>query len=142
MSITPTPSDNTTLTAVLAGYAAAGFDGDFVVDGEQVRCQTCQAVASPSDLELHSLRRLEGASDPADMSAILALSCPGCGRQGTMVVRFGPEASAAEGDLLRDAQDRRFDDEQGLPAAAPTEPWTVSGSSATAPYPASARAAD
>jgi len=118
MSITSSPSDNTTLTAVLASYAAAGFDGGFRVEDDAIRCQSCQAACKPSELEISSLRRLEGASDPADMAAVLALACPSCGRRGTMVVMFGPEASAAEADLLQHAHDRRFSDEDELPAAA------------------------
>jgi hypothetical protein len=96
MSITPSPSDNTTLTAVLASYATAGFDGSFLVDDDAIRCQSCRAASQPSELRISSLRRLEGASDPADMSAVLALICPSCGQRGTVAVMFGPEASAAE----------------------------------------------
>ena len=118
MSITPSPSDNTTLTAVLASYATAGFDGSFLVDDDAIRCQSCRAASQPSELRISSLRRLEGASDPADMSAVLALICPRCGQRGTVVVMFGPEASAAEVDLLRQARDDRLSDEDELPAAA------------------------
>ena len=121
MSITPTPSDNTTLTAVLASYASAGFDGEFGVDGDVVRCHTCEATSSPAELQVHSLRRLEGASDPADMSAVLATSCPRCGQQGTIVVMFGPESSPAEVDLLQQANDARFADDDLPAAAAPHE---------------------
>jgi hypothetical protein len=113
MPITPSPSDNTTLTAVLAGYAAAGFDGEFTIDGDGVRCLSCDTVSDPSRLVLESLRRLEGASDPADMAAVLALTCPSCGRRGTLVVRFGPEASAAEAQLMQRVRDERFHDGPG-----------------------------
>lgn len=122
MSITPSPSDNTTLTAVLASYAAAGFDGGFRVADDTIWCQSCEAACSPSELEISSLRRLEGASDPSDMSAVLALTCPSCEQRGTMVVMFGPEASAVEADLLQHAHDRRFSDEDELAgSAAPHE---------------------
>ena len=118
MSITPSPSDNTTLTALLASYTTAGFDGSFLVADDAIRCQSCQAVSQPSELRISSLRRLEGASDPSDMAAVVALICPRCGQRGTVVVRFGPEASPAEADLLRQAHDDRFSEEEELPAAA------------------------
>jgi hypothetical protein len=119
MSITPTPSDNTTLTAVLAEYAAAGYAGEFSVDDEHVRCGSCGSASDPDSVELHSLRRLEGASDPADMSAVLALTCPVCHSNGTVVVMFGPQAQAAEAELLSRMQDHRLDSD-GIPPASPS----------------------
>jgi hypothetical protein len=133
MAITPSPSDNTTLTAVLSDYAAAGFDGQFSVtdDGDDgVRCTTCGTISDPSIIELLSLRRLEGASDPADMSAVLALVCPACHQHGTLVVMFGPESSAVEAELLQRVRDHRFDDNAVPGAAAPGE---VTATEGTAP---------
>lgn len=123
-SPTPSPSDNTTLSAVLESYAAAGFDGDFVLREVDVSCRSCGAAAAPAAYELHSLRRLEGASDPADMAAVLALSCPACGQRGTLVAMFGPEASAAEADLLQQLRDQRFEDTVLPPSSAPHEDRT------------------
>ena len=111
MSITPEPSDNTTLTAILAGYASRGYEGQFTVDDDGVRRAACGTVSEAEAVALDALRRLEGASDPADMAAVLALVCPVCDVKGTLVVMFGPEASAAEARLLQRAQDHRFDDE-------------------------------
>lgn len=39
---------------------------------------------------MHSHRRLEGASDPDDMVAIVAISCPVCATQGTLSPQYGP----------------------------------------------------
>ena len=44
--------------------------------------------------------RLEGASDPADMSLVVPLDCPDCGARGVLVLRYGPEASMEEADVL------------------------------------------
>ena len=116
----PEPSDNTTLSAVLADYASAGYAGDFRAGDDGVQCGTCGVVSAMERIEVDSLRRLEGASDPADMAAVLATVCPACGTQGTLVVRYGPEMSEAEVMLLQHSQDRRYDN--GLPpAAAPSE---------------------
>lgn len=115
------PPNQTTLTEVLAGYAAAGFDGSFTVDDDGVRCLTCHTTTSASDVGIQSLHRLEGTSDPADMAAVLALTCPGCGQQATIVARFGPEASPAEAELLRRARDQRLADDILPPASAPDE---------------------
>ena len=102
------PSDNTTLTEVLDGYAEAGFTSSFAAqDGGVVRCDTCGSELDPSRLHMRSLRRLEGASDPDDMMAVVAVQCDACGAAGTMVLGFGPAASDADGDVLIALQDRR-----------------------------------
>jgi hypothetical protein len=96
------PSDNTTLITELEGLRSQGYDGDFVTEaGPGLRCRACEHVIPAEDLHLDALRRLEGASDPADMVAILALRCPSCGAKGAAVVSFGPTATEDEDELLR-----------------------------------------
>lgn len=94
------------LAEVLRDAEARGYGGQFDVDDETgaCACVACGAVSSPGDVQAGSVQRLEGASDPADMSAVLELTCPACGQQGTVVCRFGPEASAGEATLLRTAR--------------------------------------
>lgn len=115
------PSDNTSLVEVLAGYAGAGFDGSFgAQDGGTVRCDACGSELDPSRLRMRSLRRMEGASDPDDMVAVVALECGVCGSAGTMVLGFGPMASSIDSDVLHALQDERAVGD--LPGhAAPTE---------------------
>lgn len=114
-------SDDTTLADVLDLYAAGGFEGLLGVtqDGD-VECETCGAVSSPSDVEMHSRRRFEGASDPDDMVAILGVSCPVCGTLGTLIAHVGPVASGEDAHVTSGVQDRRWD-EFGPPDAAPGE---------------------
>ena len=115
------PSDNTTLIDVLSGYAEAGFDADFgAQEGGTVRCGSCGSELEPAQIQMRSLRRLEGASDPDDMMAVVALECGVCGAAGTMVLGYGPMASAVDSDVLRSLQDDRAGD--GLPGhASPSE---------------------
>lgn len=117
MPVSPEPSDNTTLSSVIADYASGGYAEQFSVTDEGVRCAVCGTTSDPGEVELRSLRRLEGASDPADMAAVLALVCPACGAKGTTVVMFGPEASACEAELLQRVRDHRLGDDD-LPAGA------------------------
>jgi hypothetical protein len=49
---------------------------------------------------LATLRRLEGASDPDDLVAVVGLVCPVCGARIAAVLHYGPTASAAEADVL------------------------------------------
>ena len=104
------PTDETTLTAVLAGYEAAGFVAQLAAtDDGRVHCYSCGDDAAPSLVELHSLRRLEGASDPADMLAVAAVSCPSCGEKGVLVLNYGPDTTPGESDVLIGLEDRRND---------------------------------
>ncbi len=64
---------------------------------------------SPADLEVVKHRcAAEGDSDPADMAAVLALTCLVCGSKGTAIVRFGPEAEPQDITVLRAVDDERF----------------------------------
>ncbi len=105
---------------MVQGYRSAGFVVDFWAEETGVRCASCQSVLDPRRMTMHSLRRLEGASDPADMVAVVATSCPVCGADGTMVVGFGSAASDVDADVLAAMSDRR--DSDILPASsAPDE---------------------
>jgi hypothetical protein len=70
----------------------------------------------PGAVELVSIRRLEGASDPADMLAVVALRCPACGAQGVLTLGYGPDTSPEEADVLLGLEDHR-----GASAAVPAD---------------------
>jgi len=112
------PSDHTTLTDVLDGYAEAGFTSSFAAhEGGVVRCDSCGSELDPSQIEIRSLRRLEGASDPDDMMAVVALQCGVCDATGAMVLGYGPAGSDVDSDVMRMLQDGREEGE--LPAHSP-----------------------
>lgn len=103
------PSDNTTLVAILACFEREGFTVNmFVTEDAMVRCGACRQDTAPEDLELDRLRRVEGASDPSDMAAVLGITCRRCGAKGTAITRFGPEADAQDGQVLLALDDQRF----------------------------------
>lgn len=93
------PSDNTTLVDVLKSFTEEGWSENLSVteDGE-MRCPRCRALTPPDRLVMSHLRRLEGASDPDDMVAVLAITCPNCQAKGALVAKYGP--TAPEGDVL------------------------------------------
>jgi hypothetical protein len=113
------PSDNTTLLDVLARYETAGFTGQFGArPGGLVRCYTCGRDHRPDHVELVSLRRLEGASDPDDMLGVAALRCPACATRGTAVLGYGPDSAPEDGELLLSLEDLRGTESPAVPAAA------------------------
>lgn len=122
-----TPSDNTTLLDVLHRYEGAGYASQFGAatapdGGVGVRCFACRTVSSPQAVEVVSLRRLEGASDPDDMIAVVAMQCPSCGARGTLALGYGPDSAPEEAELLLHLDDRRGAEDPFVPAdAAPGE---------------------
>ncbi|HEY3485506.1 MAG TPA: hypothetical protein VGK49_08975 [Ilumatobacteraceae bacterium] len=124
-----TPSDNTTLTAVLEQFADLGFDEQFVVnDDGSVECGGCGSTAAPAELRFEHTRRLEGASDPDDMLSVVAARCPTCGHGGTIVMGYGPNASAGDAAVARSvAESARSTGGSSGPSGGPTNPPDTGG---------------
>jgi hypothetical protein len=110
------PADPTTLSEVIAGYAGDGYTLEFYVSDDGLHSPDGSTVRVDA-VTIHSLRRLEGASDPADEVDVAAIDVAEHGR-GTVVLRHGPESSAAEAALLTTARDRRG--ATGVPADMPS----------------------
>ena len=99
-------SDGMTLLEVLRHLEDQGYVGQMAaVEGGRIRCFTCHQDSPAREVHLELLCRTEGVSDPADMAAVAALVCPRCGAKGTVVLRFGPEASPEEIEVLRHLDD-------------------------------------
>jgi hypothetical protein len=98
-------ADPVTLTEVINGYVADGYTLAFYVVDDGLHCPDGRVVGV-RDVTIHSLRRLEGASDPADEVSVAAVDVDGYGK-GTIVLRHGPAASLAEVQLLAAARDAR-----------------------------------
>ncbi len=110
-TVDPMAQTEPAMVQVLDQYQAAGFGGDaFVTEDGMIRCGTCGRASAPEAVQVHSIRRMEGASDPADESGVLALVCPQCGARATAVLQFGPEASPAEVEVWLRLVDRRSSD--------------------------------
>jgi hypothetical protein len=94
--------DGLTLFESLARLEQAGYTGQFIArDGGVLECTTCRTRTHASEVVSECrLIRIEGVSDPADMMAVAALRCPSCGTRGTVVLSYGPEASAEDADIL------------------------------------------
>jgi hypothetical protein len=115
MEHVPGEGEDETILDVLAELEAIGFTGQFMPrEGGDVECLTCHRLSPADDTVFRHLRRLEGASDPDDMLAVVGLACPHCGAHGTAVLGYGPEASAVDTEvleLLEDARRRQIEGE-------------------------------
>ncbi len=93
--------DPSSIFEILRDFQDDGFTADlFAEEGGDIRCGACSVATPAGDIDVAELRRMEGASDPADMAAVIAATCPSCGSRGVMVVMYGPEASGADTDVL------------------------------------------
>lgn len=112
MSNPGAPSDNTTLSAILADLEDQGWRTQFGArpDG-MVRCFACQTEHPAAGFPVDGIRRTEGASDPADMLAISTVTCPSCGARGILTLNYGPDCSAEDADVLLALHDDRRDGE-------------------------------
>lgn len=101
-SIPGVPNDEDEAQSVIARLAADGWSEQLIPgsDPATLRCGRCREVHPLSEWTIDDERRLEGASDPADMVLVVAATCPSCGAQGTIVLGYGPEASATDSDLV------------------------------------------
>lgn len=101
-----------TIAEALGEFERRGYIGQFAIrGGGMVECISCGCSHAPSELAVNAMRRVEGASDPADMVFIGALQCACCGERGTAVVPYGPMAQADDGAVLRELENRRLSSE-------------------------------
>jgi hypothetical protein len=96
-----------TLLEVLAEIAREGFTGQFMARAPEastqagrIECVTCHTEFSADAAEVSELRRLEGASDPDEMLAVIALTCPNCATRGALVLNYGPVATVEDAAAL------------------------------------------
>ena len=94
-------SGDTPLLDVVEQLEQDGIAGQFTcVEGALVKCLTCRKTMDASSLPADEMTRLEGESDPSDMMMVVPVSCPHCGAKGPLVLKFGPESSPEEADVL------------------------------------------
>lgn len=93
-----------TLAEVLDQLANRGFAGSFHIDDSTippgVRCSTCHRHLLPGPIHVAETWRFEGASDPDDEAVVLAFTCPRCQTGGVLVCAYGPDAPAAEAEVM------------------------------------------
>jgi hypothetical protein len=77
-----------------------GFTGQFGArEGARILCFTCHREFDAAMLDADRARRVDGESDPADMSILIPVTCPWCHVAGTLAIAFGPMASAEESEV-------------------------------------------
>ncbi len=90
-----------TLLDVLARFTRHGWSSQFASRaGATVECESCRHTMAATDVPVLELRRLEGASDPDDMLAVVAVECANCGLRGSLVLNYGPTSTEEDAAVL------------------------------------------
>jgi hypothetical protein len=93
--------DAETLLDVLGRFTQLGWSSQFAARaGGCVECESCRTSTAAGDVPVLELRRLEGASDPDDMLAVVAVECANCGLRGSLVLNYGPTATEEDAAVL------------------------------------------
>ncbi len=66
----------------------------------KLRCSECAAVVNAADVQVTSMSREEGETNPDDESATFSTTCPSCSRAGVLTLGYGPAASEEDLDAL------------------------------------------
>jgi hypothetical protein len=97
----PQGLDARSLGEVVRRLEAEGYRGQMAArPGGRLMCFTCRRESAAGDVSAAALERVEGASDPDDMLAVAAVTCPHCGAGATVVLGYGPEADENDADVL------------------------------------------
>ena len=97
----PVPENPTDTPLSDVTGSAITEEGQFrAVEGSRIQCLTCREERDAAEYRADDVTRLEGVSDPADMVAVMPVTCPNCGVSGSLVLSYGPVASPEDIDAL------------------------------------------
>ena len=105
--VTDVARGSETLLDALGALARDGCTGQFMArspdastQAGRIECASCHTEFPAAAADVTELRRLEGASDPDDMLAVVALTCPNCAARGALVLNYGPVAPVEDAAAL------------------------------------------
>ena len=104
MDDSPHPAmGSTTLLEVLNELRSDGYKQQLIAQEDAtVRCTACNTNSPATDLAVDGYRRLEGASDAADMNIVAWAQCPSCKAAAIVTLGYGPNASRADEAVILD----------------------------------------
>lgn len=76
------------LTSCINKMVSDGYDKDFIVTDEGMKCLQTEKLYSPQDITVVNFFRFEGVSDPADMAVLYVIETHD-GVKGTLTDAFG-----------------------------------------------------
>jgi hypothetical protein len=95
------------MAGVIDRLTQAGYGDTFKGELGGVHALRSGHIHRPEDLQVDSIDRFEGISDPDDQAIVLAIDCPSDGCRGTYAVPYGNNMSAVDGALIARIPDAR-----------------------------------
>ncbi len=95
------------MAGVIDRLTRAGYSDTFQGDAGGVRALKADHVHRPEELEIDSIDRFEGISDPQDEAIVLALHSTTDGCRGTYTLPYGENMPTLDGELVRRIPDGR-----------------------------------
>ncbi len=80
-----------TMVIALKDLQDRGYDCDFQMSGNSVKCLNSNKLYQPHDMTIVEYHRFEGISNPDDMSVVFVVECKD-GAKGTVVSAYGTYA--------------------------------------------------
>lgn len=96
------PAGADTLIGVLEEVAGLGYATQQIGRGDaSIECTACDREFPGAAFCVEVVRRLEGASDAADMLLVACSKCPGCYQPGVLTLGYGPNTSEHDTEILK-----------------------------------------
>jgi hypothetical protein len=96
------------MSAVVDRLTEGGYADTWRGEPSGVRAMRSGHLHRPEELEIESIDRFEGISDPDDQAMVLAVRCPSDGCSGTYTVPHGTNMSSIDGELIIRIPDARW----------------------------------
>lgn len=102
------PHNVTTLMIKLKALKDVGYDHDFMITPEGLKCLETEDVYKPHEVKIIEHFRFEGISDPEDMDILYTIVTED-GIKGTVVDAFGTYSDSNLMDFIRKVEDHTIE---------------------------------
>ncbi|WMJ74086.1 hypothetical protein RCC89_13060 [Cytophagaceae bacterium ABcell3] len=102
------PHYRTTMSYQLDCLQGQGYNKQFSVVGDKLKCLETGEMIAPDDIEIVEHERFEGISDPDDMAILYAITTKS-GLKGTIVGAFGMYADSDLIGFMNKVKDKTID---------------------------------
>ncbi len=90
-----------TVVAALNGLKARGYNLNFNIAFDTIRCEEKNICLNPNEFEIVEVYRFEGNSNPDDEDVVYAVESKDGTIKGVITSAFGKDADAASTELLK-----------------------------------------
>lgn len=90
-----------TVTAALAALKAKGYNLDFNISFDNIKCDEHNICLNPNEFEIVEVYRFEGETNPSDEEVVYAVESKDGKLRGTFVSAFGVYADSISDDMIR-----------------------------------------